>query len=109
MLQLFKANIKKILLLIESTLFFPAMNLLSSPPGLKDGLGHLVLLMKERGCLLAFDGLQIFHLFDPSGTGFMSFQEVDFCNSICSKVTKFLLLNFLCCHIGEPDLMVLPG
>ncbi|CAM6012438.1 unnamed protein product [Sphagnum balticum] len=53
------------------------MNLLSSPPGLKDledGLGHLMLLMKERGCLPAFDGLQIFHLFDPSGTGFMTFQ-----------------------------------
>lgn len=112
MLQLLKENIKKILLFIESTLFFPAMNLLSSPPGLKDledGLGHLVLLMNERGCLPALGGLQIFHLFDPSGTGFMTFQEVDFYNSICSKVTQFLLLNFLCCHIGEPDLMILPG
>jgi hypothetical protein len=49
MLQLLKENIKKILLLIESTFFFPAMDLLSSPPGLKDledGLGHLMLLMK---------------------------------------------------------------
>jgi hypothetical protein len=105
MLQFLKANIKKSQLLIEFTLFFPAMNLLSSPPGLKDledGLGHLVLLMNERGCLPALDGLQIFHLFDPSGTGFMTFaiqfapKLHNFCFSIFFVVTLENLTLWYC-------------